>query len=132
MVGRFFVDENDLALGKALAEEQAGIVYPGHPDLPEVLRGALDDDWLPLIGRRGLVVITRDQRIRYRTAEKRAWVEHRVRGFVLTGRRSQTTADSRAVLGRHWSAIEAIVDAEPDGPWMRAVTESGLRSISLM
>ena len=84
-----------------------------------------------MIGQRGLVVITRDQRIRYRTAEKRAWVEHEVRGFVLTGRKSQTTADSRAILDRHWSAIETIIDSEPDGPWMRAVTERGLRPIPL-
>jgi isopentenyldiphosphate isomerase len=76
-------------------------------------------------------VITRDQRIRYRPAEKRAWVDHGVRGFVLTGKRSQTTADSKAILDRHWAKIEALVDAEPVGPWMRAVTESGMRSIAL-
>ena len=94
-------------------------------------RGALDDEWLPQVGRRRLVVITRDRKIRYRTAEKRAWVDHEVRGFVLTGRRSQTTADSMAVLGAHWETIETLVDAEPGGPWMRAVTESGIRVIQL-
>jgi len=128
---RFFVDENDLALGKALAEQYGNIVYPGHPDLPEVPRGALDDEWLPIVGARRLVVITRDRRIRYRPAEKLAWIEHRVRGFVLTGKKSQTTADSRAILDRHWSAIESLVDDEPDGPWMQSVTESGLRQIEL-
>ena len=125
------MDENDLALGRALANQHGDVVFPGHPDLPDVPRGALDDDWLPIIGQRRLVVITRDKKIRYRTAEKRAWVEHKVRGFVLTGRKSQTTADSRVILDRHWSSIEALVDAEPDGPWMRAVTGSGLRLISL-
>jgi isopentenyldiphosphate isomerase len=97
-----------------------------------VPRGTLDDDWLPVIGRRRLVVITRDQRIRYRSAEKRAWVDHSVRGFVLTGRRSQTTADSNAILMLHWTKIEALVSAEPYGPWMRAVTSSGLRLIQLV
>jgi hypothetical protein len=48
VAARFFVDENDLALGRALAEEHDDVVYPGHPDLPEVPRGALDDDWLPV------------------------------------------------------------------------------------
>jgi len=38
------------------------------------------------------VVITRDRRIRYRTVEKRIWVDHR--GFVLTGTTSESTADS--------------------------------------
>jgi len=97
---RFFVDENDLALGKALAEEHGNVVYPGHPDLPEVPRGALDDEWLPVIGAKRLIVITRDRKIRYRSAEKLAWIEHQVRGFVLTGKKIQTTADSRAVLAR--------------------------------
>ena len=131
MLARFFVDENDLALGKLLAEEHGDVVYPGHPDLPEVPRGALDDEWLPIIGARRLVVITRDRRIRYRPAEKLAWIAHRVRGFVLTGKTSQTTADSRTILDRHWSSIETIVENEPDGPWMIAVTEGGLRQIDL-
>lgn len=131
MAARFFVDENDLALGKALAEAHGDVVYPGHPGLPEVARGALDDEWLPIVGARRLVVVTRDQRIRYRAGEKRAWIEHRVRGFVLTGRKSQTTHDSRAILERHWASMEALVEAEPDGPWMHSVTESGLRSIDL-
>lgn len=115
MAARFFVDENDLALGKALAEAHGDVVYPGHPGLPEVPRGALDDEWLPIVGVRRLVVITRDQRIRYRAGEKRAWIEHRVRGFVLTGRKSQTTHDSRAILERQWASIEALVEAERSG-----------------
>jgi hypothetical protein len=114
---RFFVDENDLALGKALAVEHGDVVFPGHRDLPEVPRGTLDDAWLPVVGARRLVVITRDQRIRYRPVEKRAWLEHRVRGFVLTGCKSQTTADSRVILARHWPTIEMTrehaADARP-------------------
>ena len=90
-----------------------------------------DDEWLPVIGAHRLVVITRDSNTRYRPAEKLAWIEHRVRGFVLTGRRSQTTVDSRAILDRHWSKIEALVYDEPDGPWMCSVTESCLRRVDL-
>jgi hypothetical protein len=128
---RFFVDENDLALGKALAEIHRDVVYPGHPDLPSVPRGSLDDEWLPIIGQDRLVVITRDRRIRYRLVERQMWIGHRVRGFVLTGRRSQSTLESLAVLADHWSDIEALVDARPDGPWMYGVTEERLRGIEL-
>jgi hypothetical protein len=131
MNARFFVDENDLALGKALAATHAGVVFPGHPDLPEIPRRTPDDVWLPVIGQQGLVVITRDQRIRYRPVEKQAWMDHRVRGFVLTGSGSQSTADSLGVLERHWAQMTDLVDARPDGPWMFAVTTSGLRSIDL-
>lgn len=132
MTGRFFVDENDLALGKSLAKARPGdVVYPGHPDLPNVPRGCLDDDWLPLIGAHMLVVITRDQRIRYRPVEKQLWVEHQVRGFVLTGRRSQSTADSLVVIDRHWRRIEEIISTQPKGPWMYALTNDRLREIEL-
>lgn len=128
---RFFVDENDLALGKALAEEHEGVVYPGHSAIPEVPRQAQDDEWLETIGEHGLVVITRDQRIRYRPVEKQAWIDHAVRGFVLTGRKSQSTAQSQAILNSHWRRIERLIDERPEGPWMYAVTESGLREIEL-
>ena len=131
MVGSFFVDENDLALGKRLAELHAGVVYPGHPDIPEVPRGALDDEWLPVVGVNRLVVITRDRRIRYRPAERMAWVRHDVRGFVLTGRRSQSRSDSLALLETHWGRVEALVAAEPEGPWMRSITSSGIGVIDL-
>ena len=131
MPARFFVDENDLALAKALAATHGDVVHPGHPDLPEVPRGALDDEWLPVIGAKRLVVITRDRRIRYRPAEKLAWVDRGVRGFVLTGKKSQRTVDSLEILERHWPAIEALVDDEPEGPWMRSVTEGHLRLIGL-
>lgn len=66
MVATFFVDENDLALGKALAELYGNVVFPGHPDLPGVPRQSVDDEWLEVVGTKRLVVITRDQRIRYK------------------------------------------------------------------
>lgn len=56
MTARYFVDENDLALAKALAELQGDVVFPGHAGLPEVPRQTLDDDWLEVIGTKGLVV----------------------------------------------------------------------------
>jgi PIN like domain len=126
-----FVDENDLALGKRLAERHDGVRFPGHPDLPEAPRGSLDDHWLPIVGRDRLVVITRDARIRYRPAERLAWVRYGVRGFVLTGKRSQSTSASLALLEAHWRRIESLVLAEPDGPWMRSITSSGIGTITL-
>jgi len=131
LAARFFVDENDLALGKLLATRHHDVVLPGHPALPEVVRGSPDDVWLPVIGAQQLVVITRDQRIRYRAVEKLMWVRHGVRGFVLTGRKSQSTANSLFVLERHWARIEAAVAGRTGGPWMYAVTDSGLREILL-
>jgi hypothetical protein len=131
VAARFFVDENDLALGKALADLHGDVVFPGHPDRPEVPRRSLDDEWLAVIGARGLVVLTRDKRIRYRPVERRVWVDHRVRGFVLTGTASQSTSDSLTLLRRHWAEVSVIVQAQPEGPWMYAVTQAGVRPIAL-
>lgn len=131
MEARFFVDENDLAVGKRLAEAYDGVVYPGHPDLPEVPRGSLDEAWLPVVGAKRLVVITRDRKIRYRPVEKAQWLKHEVRGFVLTGRTSQSTDDSLAVLSTHWPGIQDLADERLDGPWMFAVTADRMREIDL-
>jgi len=54
-----------------------------------------------------------------------------VRGFVLTGTTSQSTADSLALLERRWANIAVIVEAEPVGPWMYAVTQAGVRPLML-
>ncbi|MGH9164274.1 MAG: hypothetical protein ACRDZW_02025 [Acidimicrobiales bacterium] len=63
--------------------------------------------------------------------EREMWVAHRVRGFVLTGTASQSTADSLELLDQHWAQLEELVASETDGPWMRAVTHAGLRPIDL-
>jgi hypothetical protein len=110
-VAATFFDENDPALGKALADQYGNVVYPGHPELPEPPRQALEDEWLRVVGMK---VITRDQRIRYRPVEKHRWVQHRVRGFVLTGTTSQSTGDSLVLLECHWEGIAIIVEVMPE------------------
>lgn len=43
-----------------------------------------DREWLHEVGRRGWVVLTKDQRIRYRKGELQALLEAGVAAFVLT------------------------------------------------
>ena len=40
-------------------------------------------------------------------------------------------ADSLAILTHHWHTIERLAAGRPDGPWMYAVTQSGLQLIDL-
>lgn len=77
------------------------------------------------------MVITRDNRIRYRPVEKERWVASGVRGFVLTGKRSQSTRDSLTLLDRWWTTIERTADGRPVGPWMYSVTNDRVREITL-
>jgi len=89
-----------------------------------------DEVWLPIVGTKRLVVITRDKKIRRRPVERRAWHDHHVRGFALTGKTSQSTWDSLRIIARRWDDIETMVRARPDGPWMVSLT-GGMREITL-
>ena len=42
----WFVDENNLLLARRLVETRPHVVYPGHPDVPEIPRGTSDEEWL--------------------------------------------------------------------------------------
>lgn len=130
---RFFADENVIGLGKALDQDPryGGVVYPGHPRLPEVSRGSIDTKWLEAVGERGLIVITRDLGIMLTAWERRAWKEHEVRGFVLTDPRSQPTHQSLQLLEDHHDEIMELVTGGRPGPWMFSIASLGLKEIAL-
>ena len=66
---RWYADEIVLRLGKLLARQRDDVAHPGHPAVPEILPGALDTEWMPVVARRRWVVLHRDRRIRTRLAE---------------------------------------------------------------
>jgi len=43
-----------------------------------------DEKWLPIVGERGWIVLTKDQRIRHREVERQALLRGGVGAFVLT------------------------------------------------
>ena len=47
---------------------------------------APDEEWLMVAGQKGWIVVTRDERIRHRVAEKRAIRRAKVRAFVIVAR----------------------------------------------
>jgi PIN like domain len=130
---RFFVDENMLAVGYALAAVREDVVHPGHVRLPDVPKGTLDTDWLPVIGSAGynLVVFTRDKRIQRKAGEAIALRDHGVRMFVLTGKRDLTSWEKLELLVRSWSRIEKSVASNGVGPWVKRVTAAGVRDLVL-
>jgi predicted nuclease of predicted toxin-antitoxin system len=57
---------------------------------------ATDPEWLTTAGKNGWIVVTRDERIRYRTVEKQALRRAKVRAFVLAAHgdlRAESLAD---------------------------------------
>ncbi|MBL7499816.1 hypothetical protein I6A84_37155 [Frankia sp. CNm7] len=125
---RFFVDENTLPLGRALAAVRHDVLHPGHLRCP-VEKGSLDTAWLPYVGDERLVLLTRDIRIRHRSAEKRLFLAHAVKGVFLTKAGSMTRWDMLCMVVQHWDKIEPL-DGLP-GPWAFSLTNAGLRELKL-
>ena len=128
---RFFVDENDLALGRSLALARRDVVHPSHPRLPQVPLGMPDPEWLPVVGSLGLVVITRDKKIRSRPVEAEQVVAAGIRGFVLTSAGDLSTWDTLTLLVRQWEAMERYLAEHATGPWLAALTNQGIRPLNI-
>ncbi len=85
--------------------------------------GTPDAVWLPEIGRRGWVLLTKDKRIRSRPAEVVALIAGDVRAFCLTGGEMRGEAMARAFLAA-MPRIRSLVDAHA-GPLVATVSPAG-------
>jgi hypothetical protein len=115
-------------VGKALAAVRGDVVHPGHPLTP-VRCGDPDDVWLPVVGKAGLLLITRDKRIRRRLVERRALLAHSVKGLFLTQAGSMTMWEILRMVMRNWERIDELA-AQP-GPWARSLTGNGVSDLQL-
>jgi hypothetical protein len=87
-----------------------------------------DVDWLELAGTRGWAVLMKDERIRYRPAERQALVSHQVMAFCLNS--ANLRAHQMAEL--YLASIEEIAATCRDpGPFLYAVSPRGLRRLDL-
>src|SRR3990170_3681756 len=120
---RWFVDETSMGLGKMLAIARTDVVHPGHFWLPSVPTGTPDLDWMPIVADMGLVVISRDKRIRTKPAELAAFRAAELRVFWLAGKKDLSNWESIKLVIRHWDRMEHIADDRPDGPWFQAVSD---------
>lgn len=87
-----------------------------------------DVDWLTRAGRERWIVLMKDERIRYRPAERAALVNHRVRAFCLTSgnlRAAEMAQLYIAVLDKLTVACAAR------GPFLYVVSRGGLRRVDL-
>lgn len=82
------------AVGRRLEEE--GIRVELHDD--HFSQGTPDAKWLPVVGQRGWIVLTKDTRIRYRPNEKHALLAAGVRAFAFTSGSLSGTEMSEAIV----------------------------------
>jgi hypothetical protein len=128
----YFTDENTLGLGKLLQREgRDDVVYPGHPELPQVPLGTPDVDWMRVIARRKLVVITRDRRIRTRPAELAVYSELGIRSVWIGTKRDLGPRDQLDLFLRHEERLRREIIKRGPGPWALAMSTAGLRPLGL-
>jgi hypothetical protein len=108
------------AIGRRLQEN--GVVVELHDD--HFPQGTPDAEWLPDVGRRKWIVLTKDTRIRYRSNEKQALLAAGVRAFAFASGNLSGAAMSEAIvnalprilklLASHRSAFVARITATSD------------------
>lgn len=101
--------------------QEAGIGYERYGS--HFSPGISDDQWLPLVGREGWLLITVDKNIRYNELERRALMRFRVRAFVFTS--GNLSGDDMAkLLVTAFPKMERICRRH-DPPFVASITKSG-------
>lgn len=121
----FFIDRS---LGKkivAQALRDIGETVEIHDD--HFAPDAKDEDWLVEVGKRGWIVLTKDDRIRYRATERTALASARVRAFVLTSSQLQGT-EMAAAFVKALPRIKRLI-ANHTPPFIARISRSGNISI---
>jgi predicted nuclease of predicted toxin-antitoxin system len=121
----FFLDRN---LGKhtiADALRQAGAEVQIHDD--HFRQGAEDVEWLPVVGQRRWIVLTKDTQIRYRALERAALMQAGGRAFVLTAG-NLSAREMAEVFIKALPAIRRFV-ANHQPPFIAKVTRSSTVSM---
>lgn len=116
----FFVDR---CLGRSVfqALNQTGIMVKFHDD--EFPQSTLDTEWLPIVGQRDWVVLTKDAAIGRNALERRAVARANLRLFTLT-RQDLTGAEMAAVLVQALGAMQRFVHRYP-APFIAKVDRAG-------
>lgn len=87
-----------------------------------------DEEWLALAGHQGWAVLMKDERIRYRSTERKALLDSGAQAFCLSAGNLRSGDMLQLFLG-HQTQIWTLA-AEP-GPGCHVVSRRGLRRIAL-
>jgi hypothetical protein len=116
----FFVDR-DLGRGFGLALRSVGVAVVLHDE--RFQPRTPDHVWIRAVSADGLVILTRDRKIRKRVAERQAFEAAKARCFVIVTGASTPLDDLRALLIA-WPKLTAMID-NFSAPFMFGVGREG-------
>lgn len=87
-------------------------------------QNAPDTDWIPEVGRRGWVLITKDENIRRNPLERAAYEAAKLRGFIVTGK-DMGGKDLAELLVRCLPGMVNRVAGRP-GPLLFTISRGGI------
>jgi hypothetical protein len=122
-----------MGLAKLLIRDygREDVVYPGHDGLSEIPRGTPDLEWMPIVGKNGWIVLTRDRRIRTRPAEQLAYWEHGLRSVWIGGKQDHTSRELVEIFNQHEERLQRLVIKLGGGPWALTMSSFGIRELRL-
>ena len=115
----------DYQIGRYLVADalrEAGASVEVHID--NFSQSATDLEWIPEIGRRGWVLITRDANIRRNLLERAAYEHAELRGFVVTGK-DMGGPELAALLVRSLRSMTNRAAGRP-GPLLFTISRGGV------
>jgi hypothetical protein len=116
----------DRSLGHRKVPERLRQVHPvviAHDDL--FPQDTDDQVWLKIAGERGWVVLTRDDRIRYRPAEQRALIEAGTAVFCLNPSKGMTAEEWAEAFAAALPKILSTVAKNPSGGYIMGINKKG-------
>ena len=121
----FFIDRS---LGQKIIAErlrQNHVHVEVHDD--HFPQNALDEDWLSEVGKRGWIVLTKDDRLRYRPAALESYRRHDVRVFIFGSgeMKAQEMADA---FTKALPKVLRFVRNKP-APFFARISRTGLVSL---
>ena len=123
----FFVDRS---LGKSIVAglRAAGLQVRSMADVYGEAAAQLlaDETWLRDAGENDWIVLTKDDAIRRRPAERDALTEAAVRVFCLTNRNMRAAAQTERFVSNRYRILRR---AQRPGPYIYGVYETGLRRL---
>jgi hypothetical protein len=100
---KFFFDNNlSIRIVRGFREFGQDVIHLSEEFAPDTQ----DTEWLPVIGERGWILITRDKRIRWRPAELGAYRRYTIGGFVMSGKSLEGWAIVQQLVRRWLRMIE--------------------------